>query len=142
MLDSILPNNDLSNFICAQPDRLSAVLEGKKLPLFPPLGMKGINQNELLNQDMKIHYCDVCTWLALMLDMGYVEKMVFCLKNYSDLLWEYIFLNVSSFRKDFLASSILPINERKHVDQRYHSTIAQNILLVFGSTHSLNSRYI
>ena len=67
--------------------------------------MKGINQNELLNQDMKIHYCDVCTWLALMLDMGYVEKMVFCLKNYSDLLWEYIFLNVSSFRKDFLASS-------------------------------------
>jgi hypothetical protein len=70
----ISPNNDLRNFICAQPDRLSAVLEGKKLPLFPPLGMKGINQNELLNQDMKIHYCDVCTWLALMLDMGYVEK--------------------------------------------------------------------
>ena len=91
------------------------MLEGKKLPLFPPLGMKGINQNELLNQDMKIHYCDVCTWLALMLDMGYVEKMVFCLKNYSDLLWEYIFLNVSSFRKDFLASSILPMNENMSI---------------------------
>ena len=65
-------SNYLNDVICAQPDRLSAVLEGKKLPLFPPLGMKGINQNELLNQDMKIHYCDVCTWLALMLDMGYV----------------------------------------------------------------------
>ena len=103
--------------------------------------MKGINQNELLNQDMKIHYCDVCTWLALMLDMGYVEKMVFCFKkNYYDLLWEYIFLNVSSFRKDFLASSILPKNERKHFNLRYLTSYVNFFRSFFGRiAHTKNT---